>query len=93
MNKFEEFCGRPNLNGNNSHAFSEAGEKIYVAAYQLESLMREHLFELTHGRNYQHLVEGAIESQMIDKVKVFELLEKVADIKRFAVAVGSKATR
>lgn len=93
MDKFYSINARPGLNGNSPHAFMEAGEKIYVAAYQLEDIISKHLFEITHGRNYQHLEYSLAEKARKDDLdKVYELLDAIKNIKTFAVTTAAKAT-
>lgn len=49
---------RPHRNGNTPESFRRAAQAIDTAAQDLEKACREHLSEITHGRNYQHLTEG-----------------------------------
>lgn len=81
---------RPGRNGNPPHDFTDAAYAMLKASRDLETLIKESIVPLVHGRNYQHLPENEqTDARTRDVNKVNALLGAVAEARDLGEAFGA----
>ena len=77
---------KPNLNGNSPKSFQDAGKKLHDAANVARHSMREALYQVIHGRNYQ-LSQDAASDRAEDMARIAKITAALNDLEAMAMEI------
>ena len=77
---------KPNLNGNSPKSFQDAGAQLHDVANVARNSMREALYQVTHGRNYQ-LSEDFRSDRAEDLARIAKITEALNDLEAMAMEI------